>query len=81
MTWRPGEPVLTPQDHAEWETWRRERKREQQRQRRAMYWRVDYYPDRAPAGILREACERWLCGAPQALDRILAEWAEAMPPE
>ena len=81
MTWHPGEPVTTPQDHAEWEAWRRERKREQQRQRRAMYWRLDYYPDRAPADILSGACERWKCGAPHALDRIIAEWAETLPPE
>ena len=45
LNWQPGLPVRTAQDHAEWETWRRERKRQQQHERRALYPRIDYYPD------------------------------------
>ncbi len=37
MSWTPGSPVAAQQDHAEWEEWRRESKREAQRQRRALY--------------------------------------------
>lgn len=44
MTWRPGQRVLSARDHAEWQAWRKARKLEQQRKRRAMYARIDYYP-------------------------------------
>ena len=44
MTWQPGVPVLTASDHAEWQVWRKARKLEQQRERRNMYPRIDYYP-------------------------------------
>ena len=32
MTWAPGLPVVTDTDRAEWQQWRKDRKREQQRQ-------------------------------------------------
>lgn len=44
MTWQPGLPVLTASDHADWQVWRKVRKLEQQRERRNMYPRIDYYP-------------------------------------
>lgn len=81
MTWIPGRPVVTTQDHAEWQEWRRVSKCEGQRLRRAMWWRIDYFPEFEPADILRAACQRWGCGAPHALNRILIEWAERLPPE
>lgn len=44
MTWQPGQPVTTAGDHADWQAWRKARKLDQQRRRRAMYPRIDYYP-------------------------------------
>lgn len=81
MNWQPGQRVATDQDHADWQEWRRVNKREAQRLRRAMWWRVDYFPDIQPTDILRAACRRWGCGTPHALNRILIEWAESVPPE
>jgi hypothetical protein len=43
MSWRPGLPVVTDSDHAEWMVWRKTRKLEQQRQRRRRCPRIDYY--------------------------------------
>lgn len=47
MNWQPGQRLLTVSDHAEWQTWRKARRLEQQRQRRARYPRIDYYPSNA----------------------------------
>ena len=44
MTWQPGLPVVTAADHAEWQVWRKARKLQQQRDRRNLYPRIDYYP-------------------------------------
>ncbi|MFK2905674.1 hypothetical protein ISP17_17075 [Dyella ginsengisoli] len=44
MSWEPGQAVLSASDYAEWQAWRKARKLEQQRDRRAMYARIDYYP-------------------------------------
>lgn len=47
MTWQPGLPILTATDDAEWRAWRKARKLQQQRDRRRMYPRIDYYPSKA----------------------------------
>lgn len=46
MTWLPGQRVITSDDVAEWEAWKRARKLEQQRQRRRALARIDYYPSK-----------------------------------
>ncbi len=53
MTWQPGQPVITSDDMADWEAWKRARKLEQQRQRRHALARIDYYPSKdAMAAIM-----------------------------
>jgi hypothetical protein len=52
MTWQPGQSVRSEQDRREWEGWRRERKRQQQRNRRARYPRIDYYPSPEVAAMI-----------------------------
>lgn len=47
MNWKPGQRVITANDHADWQAWRKARKLEQQRERRARYSRIDYYPSKA----------------------------------
>lgn len=54
MTWQPGQPVVTASDHADWQAWRKARKLESQRQRRAMYPRIDYYPCAEVLALIRE---------------------------
>ena len=75
----PGRPVLTPEDHAAWERWKRERKREQQRERRAKLRRIDYYVSPEAAEII-DRLTRPVVGADHSsvLDRIVAEWASGI---
>ena len=49
--WQPGKPVVSAQDHTEWLSWRKDRKRQRQADRRARLRRIDYYasPDTAAA--------------------------------
>ncbi len=76
MTWQPGQPVVTDNDHAAWQTWRKARALELQRGRRRSLWRIDYYPGRRVARILAAEAER--LGSPvnyhEILDRIICEW-------
>jgi hypothetical protein len=52
MTWQPGQPIVSASDDAEWLAWRKAQKQEQQRYRRSVYRRIDYYPsDEAQAVI------------------------------
>lgn len=44
MTWHPGTPLVTEHDHRKWRALRRQRILELQRERRASYRRIDYYP-------------------------------------
>lgn len=53
MTWQPGQPILSASDDADWQAWRKARKLEQQRERRAMYARIDYYPSDEALRIIR----------------------------
>lgn len=78
MTWQPGQPVVTENDHTDWQIWRKERALELQRGRRNRLWRIDYYPDRKAARILATELE-WQganTSIHETLDRIIREWAE-----
>ena len=52
MTWRPGLPVASASDDADWQAWCKARKLEQQRQRRQRYPRIDYYPGKQARAII-----------------------------
>lgn len=74
-TWKPGRPVLTTQDHADWQAWRLERRRQQQRDRRARLRRIDYHasPDTA---VALDALwkQRAACDYSSIIDSIVREW-------
>lgn len=77
MTWQPGTPVLTAQDHLDWEQWRKDRKREGQRQRRASNRRIDYYPDATAAAAIDAHAGNWAGGDfSSVINRIVGEWVE-----
>ena len=77
--WTPGRPVVTQDDHAAWERSKRDRKREQQRQRRATLRRIDYYPSAEAAKIIDEhARPIAYCDYSSVLNRIIAEWASGI---
>ena len=82
MNWQPGLPVVTEQDHIEWNAWRNDRKRQQQRERRALYPRIDYYPDEAAAQVIRALVGGDFGGdLSSVINRIVGEWSDAVPPE
>jgi hypothetical protein len=58
MTWQPGQPVVTEQDHAERGQWRLDRKRE----RRASNRRIDWYPDKLAGGLINANVGTWVGG-------------------
>jgi hypothetical protein len=62
MTWQPGLPVLTASDHADWQVWRKARKLEQQRERRNLYPRIDYYPSKAVVTVIHAHTGRFAGG-------------------
>lgn len=69
-TWQPGKPVLTDEDWREWQAWRKARKLELQRQRRAGLPRIDYYPSKeALAAIERQA--RWNTPVSTLIDELI----------
>lgn len=77
MSWQPGQPVATEQDHKEWEQWRRDSKREAQRWRRARNPRIDYYPDKDAVALIRSQSGHFVGGDySSVINRIVAEWAE-----
>jgi len=55
MTWQPGQPLMTASDHADWQAWRKTSKLEQQRARRRMYFRIDYYPSKEALALILES--------------------------
>jgi len=78
MTWQPGMPVVTEQDHADWQVWRRERKLEQQRERRRTERRIDYYPSKEAAAIIDQLRTPYAGGdLSSVLNRIVGEWSAA----
>jgi hypothetical protein len=52
MTWQPGLPIVTASDQDDWQAWRKARKLAQQRERRRMYLRIDYYPSKAAQVVI-----------------------------
>ena len=77
MTWAPGQPVWTAADVADWKVWRAERKRQQQRDRRARYPRIDYYPNNEANALIRSLSGPCVGGDfSSVINRIVAEWAE-----
>jgi len=82
MTWQPGAPVLTDQDHAEWQAWRRNRALELQRERRKRLRRIDYYPSEPAAEVIDGLRANQVGGdASSILNRIVEEWALSIFPE
>lgn len=83
VRWQPGRPVVTAQDHAEWQAWRRARILEQQRDRRKQMRRIDYYPSQEAAAMIDRFRHRYAGGdTSSVLNRIVAEWANGpMLPE
>jgi hypothetical protein len=77
--WRPGRPVVTAADHAAWEVWKRDQKREQQRQRRAKLRRIDYYPSAEAAKIIDSLSRPAVASDHSSvLNRVTAEWASGI---
>lgn len=86
MSWQPGRPVATAQDRAEWQAWRQDRKRQQQRERRTRNPRIDYYPDADAARLIYSMTPARDLSS--VINGIVAEWAsetervsEYVPPE
>ena len=77
MTWQPGQPVRTEQDRSYWQAWRRERKLQQQRDRRARYARIDYYPcDEAKKIIYGLSWPSTRDDLSSAINNIVLQWTE-----
>lgn len=72
MTWQPGQPVVTVDDTADWQAWRKTRKLAQQRGLRAMYRRIDYYPGKEAAAVI-DACRYPYAGGDYSsvIDRLI----------
>ena len=77
IPWRPGMPVTTEPDHADWQVWRRERILEQQRKRRRTIRRIDYYPSKAAGEVIDRTRTHGGGDASSILNRIVIEWAAA----
>ncbi len=78
MTWYPGQRVITEQDRLEWERWRKERKLQQQRARRASCKRIDYYPSDAAAKVISSRIQPRSGGDySTVINYIVEEWLAA----
>lgn len=76
MTWKPGQPVVSDDDRIAWEGWRRDRKRQQQRERRARNPRIDYYPDAHALATINQLRRPWTGGdLSSVISKIINEWA------
>lgn len=79
--WKPGTPVITEQDNAEWSEWKRQRKNQLQRERRASMVRIDYYPSKDSVKVINSLRAPRVGGdASAVLDRIISEWISAKSP-
>jgi hypothetical protein len=80
-------PVMSDADHEQWRHWRLERKRQQQRERRASNRRIDYYPDAAAATLIYSMAAHQIGhDLSSVINRIVGEWVAAkrgrcLPPE
>lgn len=77
-TWQPGMPVITEADECAWRTWKKVRVLQLQRERRAIYPRIDYYPSKTALRIIRSL----RCGVTggdygSVINRIIEEWADS----
>jgi hypothetical protein len=82
MTWQPGRRVLTDEDARAWRFWRNERKRQQQRDRRANSHRIDYYPSPMAHYAILARCGPFVGGDySSVINRVIEEWAARLPPE
>lgn len=80
--WTPGKPVITAADQAEWLAWRSERKRQQQRDRRARLRRFDYHASPDTAAVLEHFWRPHPGGDfSSVIDRIVRDWLAKLPPE
>jgi hypothetical protein len=50
--WQTGQPVRTASDMAQWQAWKKRRILDGQRHRRALYWRIDYYPSNEAMAVI-----------------------------
>jgi len=76
MSWEPGKPVITPHDVEAWKARRKAIKLQQQRERRAMYPRIDYYPSKEARAVILAHYDDQPGGYSDAIDRIIREWAD-----
>lgn len=77
MNWKPGMPVTTAADLADWQRWRLARRRQQQRDRRATNPRIDYYPSTEAAALIYGLRFHGAGGdMSSVINRIVVDWAE-----
>ena len=80
MTWEPGQPTPTDADKAAWREWRRNRKRQQQRDRRTSHPRIDYYPSPAALEAIQQHLRPWAGGdLSSTINRMVEEWVSRTP--
>ena len=83
--WVPGQTVGSEADHVAWLNWRADRRRQQQRDRRRRYCRIDYYPDDFAATLIYSMVERRAGGdLSSVISKVIADWARitgCLPPE
>lgn len=77
MTWEPGQPVISADDFAQWEEWKRTRKREGQRKRRKVYRRIDYYPSTEALRVIERRTHPHVTGTYSAIIDTLVFAGEA----
>ena len=77
MTWQPGRPIISEQDHREWDAWRRERILTAQRARRARLRRIDYAGVAPEAAVIIDRLRSHSVGGDisSILNKIVVEWA------
>jgi hypothetical protein len=78
MTWLPGTPIVSEQDHLEWDAWRRERILTAQRHRRSRLRRIDYADVSAEAAAVIDALRTGTgSDVSSILNTIILRWARA----
>jgi hypothetical protein len=77
MTWQPGMPVISEQDHLEWDAWRRESILAAQRHLRVGLRRIDYADVAPEAAAIIDGLPTRSAGGDfsSILNRIVVEWA------
>jgi hypothetical protein len=76
LTWQPGSPIISEQDHLEWDPWRRERILTARRHRRSRLGRIDYADVSSEAGAIIDELRSHARGDfSSILNRVVVEWA------